>query len=224
MKILSWNIWVDGHFDELKSFLANADADIIGLQEVQDDDSERDVIGYLTGLGYAHVFAKFEIEWDGKTYRFGPAVFSRLPVVHSDTYEIDDDGRSVARADIQTDDGILHVFSTHLVHTHQVESEEQLAQVKRLIEKLPNERVIVMGDFNAVPESSTIRKMKEVLVDTDPSSSPTWSVYPECGVCQIEKPEVRLDYIFVSKDLNAHSFEVGQSRASDHLPVSVIVQ
>src|SRR3989344_839685 len=167
LKILSWNIWVDGHFDKIKDFLRTADADIIGLQEVKDDDPERDVIGFLTGLGYHHVFARTEQFWGGKWYKHGPAIFSKFPIVHSEKYLVDEkDQRAAACADIDVNGTIVHVFSTHLKHTHQKPSEEQEAQVARLIEKLPSDKVIVMGDFNATPDSAAIKAMKEVMVDT----------------------------------------------------------
>ncbi|MEI6649813.1 MAG: endonuclease/exonuclease/phosphatase family protein [Candidatus Moraniibacteriota bacterium] len=225
MKILSWNIWVDGHFDELKSFLRSADADIIGLQEVKDDDSSRDVIGLLTGLGYSHVFARTEQIWDGKAYRHGPAVFSRLPIIHSETFLIDEaDQRAAARADVMVGDTVLHILSTHLVHTHQKPSPQQESQVARLIERLPQDHVVVMGDFNATPDSVAIQMMRNVLVDTGDDSALTWSVYPEgCTVCLPQALDTRLDYIFVSEDLQADSFEVHLSAASDHLPISVNV-
>ncbi len=223
---MSWNIWVDGHFDKLKEYLKTADADIIGLQEVKDDDPGRDVIGFLTGLGYQHVFARTEQVWDGMTYRHGPAVFSKFPIIHSETYRIDEqDERAAARADVDVNGTTLHIFSTHLVHTHQKPSAKQEAQVARLIEKLPPDHVIVMGDFNATPESAAIQAMRKVLRDTDPSDAPTWSVYPKgCGSCSPTAIETRLDYIFVSDDLETSSFEVGRSDASDHLPVSVTVE
>lgn len=225
MKILSWNIWIDCHFDEVKKFLAAADADIIGLQEVKDDDSERDVIGFLAELGYAHVFAKTEQNWKGKIYRHGPAVFSRLPIVSSEAFLIDEaDQRGAARADIDIGGKILHVFSAHTIHTHQTPSEKQEAQVAKLISKLLQENVVVMGDFNATPMSAAIRVMREAFVDTDPTDKPTWSVYPEgCGVCLPQTLDTRLDYMFVSKDLSFHSHEVGESQGSDHLPISVEV-
>lgn len=132
--------------------------------------------------------------------------------------------RAVARADIDVGGRVLHVFSTHTVHTHQKPSGKQEAQVARLIEKLPTENVIAMGDFNATPESKAIHMMRERLVDTDQSDKPTWSMYPEgCGVCKPQALDTRLDYIFVSKDLAFHSYEVGKSTGSDHLPVSVEV-
>jgi hypothetical protein len=66
MKVVSSNIWIDGHLDEWQDFLRNANADIIGLQEVKDDDPERDVIGFLTERGYHHVFARTEQFWGRK--------------------------------------------------------------------------------------------------------------------------------------------------------------
>ena len=226
MKILSWNIWIDGHLDHWKDFLLAANADVIGLQEVKDDDPERNIIGFLTELGYKSVFARTEQFWDDKWYRHGPAIFSKFPIVKSEKYLIDEkDERAAACADIDVNGTIVHVFSTHLKHTHQKPSKEQESQVARLIRKLPSERVIVMGDFNATPDSATINKMKEMLVDTDPTSLPTWSKYPEgCKVCNPQAIDTRLDYIFVSKDLKSSSFKVGESKGSDHLPISVEVE
>jgi len=226
MKILSWNIWVDGDFEGFKRFVSAADADIIGLQEVKDDDPGRDVIGYLENLGYRYAFARTEQIWDGKVYRHGPAVFSRLPVIDFATYLLDEeDERAVARVDVDLDGTTVHIFSTHLIHTHQKPSAQQEAQATKLIGLLPSEHTVVMGDFNATPDSKAITMMKEVLTDTDPSSTPTWSTHIEgCTICKLQVVNTRLDYIFISRDLKAHSFEVGQSEASDHLPISVVVE
>ena len=82
-----------------------------------------------------------------------------------------------------------------------------------------------MGDFNATPESPVIKSIQKVLVDSDPSSTPTWSVYPEgCRICNPQKLDTCLDYIFTSIDLKTSSFKVEESKASDHLPISVVVE
>ncbi len=60
VKILSWNIWIDSYFDQIKDFLKKCDADIIGLQEVREDDPSRESIKYLDSLGYKYVFAPTE--------------------------------------------------------------------------------------------------------------------------------------------------------------------
>ena len=180
IKILSWNIWVDGFLEKWEEFLREADADIIGLQEVKDDDPERDIIGVLTKMGYNHTFARMEQIWDDKTYCHGPAIFSKFPITQYKKIQLEtgDDERVSAYAQIDVNGTPLYVFNTHLIHTHQQPSEQQEAQTKKLISKLPSDHVVVMDDFNATPDSASIQVMKEVLTDTDTSLTPTWSVYP----------------------------------------------
>ena len=225
LKVLSWNIWISGYFDQISDFLKKSDADIIGLQEVQADDTERDVIGFLTKLGYEHVFVP--VPKTGKRrVNDGPAVFSRHGILNSETYTLSEtDSRCAVRADVQIGDKTLHVFSAHLLHTHQKQSDVQDEQVESLLRLLPHERTILMGDFNAIPESSVIQKMGSTLTNTDPSFKPTWSAYPEgCSECLPQSMDIRLDYIFTTTDLETHSPEVGDSKGSDHLPISVMVE
>lgn len=226
LKVLSWNIWVDGHFDQITDFLRTSEADVIGLQEVMSDNPKRDIIGFLDKLGYQHVFDPVEHTWGGKVYRDGPAIFSKYKILKSETYVLSEkDSRVAIRADILVGDETLHVFCTHLIHTHQQQSEVQDEQGLNLIEQLPSKHAIVMGDFNAIPESSVIKNIKKVLADTDPSSAPTWSLYPEgCVACNPQKVNTRLDYIFTSKDIKTSSFKVEGSEASDHLPISVMIE
>jgi len=227
LKLVAWNIWVDGWLDKWTDFLQKADADIICLQEVKDDDGKRDIIAELTKRGYEHTFAAVEQVWDGEPFRFGNAIFSKFPIIHSEKIQLEtgERERAAAYAKIDVNDIVLNVFTTHLIHTHQQPSEEQEEQTNKLIAKLPNEKVVVMGDFNATPESASIQAMEKVLVNTDPGSIPTWSMYPEgCRKCKPQKVDTKLDYIFVSKDLGFDSFQVGQSDGSDHLPVLVMVE
>jgi len=225
LKILSWNIWINGYFDQVKSFVKKSGADIIGLQEVVNNDSERDIINFLKNLGYESAFGSVEHSWGGKVYRDGPAIFSKHKIIKSETHILSkNDQRAAVQADIVVANKRLHVFSTHLIHTHQKGSEEQDIQVLSLIKKLPTEQTILMGDFNATPESSVIKNVKKVLVDFDPASSPTWSVYPEgCLVCNPQAVDTKLDYIFTSKDIKASAFKVETSKASDHLPISAVI-
>ena len=82
LKILSWNIWVDGNIEEVKNFLKNSDADIIGLQEIGEN-PQRDVIGFLKSRGYNFVFAPKEKIWGSHIYKDGPAIFAKFPIVKS---------------------------------------------------------------------------------------------------------------------------------------------
>lgn len=226
-KIVSWNIWIDSHFNEVKDFLQHADADILGLQEVRDDDPTRDTIKFLESMGYSYVFGPITMSWDGKTWSFGPAIFTKHPIVSKSTFVLTEkaDRRSLVQADIKFGDRVVHVFSTHLTHTHQQDSDLQLEQAREVLAHVPAHDSILMGDFNAAPDSTTIQAVKETLVDADPNNLPTWSVYPEgCEACQPQKIDIRLDYIFTTKDIKTSSYQVESSKGSDHLPISVITE
>src|SRR3989344_8875100 len=180
----------------------------------------------IAGLGYQYVFAPIEKSWSGRKYNDGPAIFSKYPIITSEKYILSETkSRMPVKADIEINNVKLHIFNTHLLHVHQKESDIQNEQVSALIKVLPVDRTIVMGDFNATPESTVIREMKTALIDTDPASSPTWSVYPAgCDECNQQALDTKLDYIFKTKDIKTDSFEVRKSEGSDHLPISVLVE
>src|SRR3989344_5197219 len=225
LKVLSWNIWINGYFDQVKDFLARADADIIGLQEVEADAPERDIIGFLTKLGYEHVFAPVPKTGKRKV-NDGPALFSRRglrnPAKHVLSNEL---SRCAVSADIDVRGEVLHVFSIHLLHTHQKYPEVQIEQTENLIQLLPKEKTILMGDFNATPDSPVILRMRSVLNDTDLTGTPTWSMYPEgCDVCNPQSVNTRLDYIFTTPDLKVLSSRVEDSNASGLSPIPAEIE
>lgn len=226
LKILSWNIWISGHFDQISDFLKKSNADIIGLQEVKDDDPKRDVIEFLSELGYKHVFVSVKKTWKDKSFTDGPAVFSKYPILKTEAYMLSKtDERAAIKAEIQIEDKKLLVFSTHLIHTHQKDMEVQNEQALNLLKLLPRENTVVMGDFNATPGSFVIKKMREEFTDSDPNSKPTWSVYPEgCLMCKPQDISIRLDYIFTSPDVKIKSSEVEGSKGSDHLPITAEIE
>lgn len=226
LKILSWNIWINGYFDQVANFLGQSGAEIIGLQEVTNDNPKRDVIGYLANLGYESAFAPVKHSWGSKTYHDGPAIFSKYKIAASQTYVLSEiDPRAAIRADIEVGDIMLHVFSTHLLHSHQQPSDTQNLQVDALLKVLPGTKTVVLGDFNATPDSMPIRTISTTLRDTDPVSTPTWSIYPAgCSICNPQSLDTRLDYIFVTKDLQTNSFKVERADGSDHLPISVMIE
>ena len=86
VKILSWNIWIDSYFDQIKEFLKSSQADVIGLQEVREDDPSRETIKYLNSLGYQQVFAPTEKDWGEKVWSDGPAVFTNYDIASSKKY------------------------------------------------------------------------------------------------------------------------------------------
>jgi len=226
LKILSWNIWYDGYFDQISEFLGTSGADIIGLQEVVPDDPTRDTVGYLTKLGYYHVLAPvLKIEKDGRT--MSNAIFSKYPILESETYVLSGiDSRNAVRADVKVGETIIHVFNTHLLHTHQRPSETQDIQADNLVKALLPTHTIVMGDFNATPDSAAIGKIRKTMVDANSVPTPTLNVRLfDCSECDPRTiVDTQLDYIFTSKDIKTDSFTVYDAKGSDHFPISAVIE
>ena len=238
LKILSWNIWCGTYLDEVIKFLKTADADIIALQEVVEDERGNLVEIIAKELGYEYVHAigmnmpvrflpKYKKD-DEKTIKFGTAILSKYKIVDNKIYElVDENKRLVIGADIKIGNETLHIFSIHLKHTHQKPSEIQDVETENLLKLLPEKNTVVMGDFNALPESSVIKKMSQVLKNAGENFiTPTWSVFKDGCTCVTKDGEIiyQLDYIFTSKDIKTNSFKVYESKASDHLPISAMIE
>ena len=228
LKIVSWNIWCDGDFNGISKFLKSSNADIIGLQEVLPNSKKIPVIDFLKSLGYEYIYDGLTITFsDGNTKEMGNAVFSKYKIIGTKVHNLSKENNRIAvQADIELPNGILHVFSTHIIHSHLMKpSELQDIQAENLLKILPKEKVIVTGDFNATPESNAVKIITKTLSNTDENLAPTWSIHPEgCPVCKPQKLDLRLDYIFASNDLKTSSAKVESSKASDHLPISVLAE
>ncbi len=237
VKVVSWNIWGGQHLPEILDFLSELKPEIICLQEViQDLDGRNNTAEAIARhLGYKSSYFTPTYEIDaGKFYKkleprvvsMGNAIVSKNAIQDVKLYSLSEERpRFLLEALIPANGQMLHVFSTHLLHTHQKPSGLQEFQAKRIAEIIPKEHALLGADLNATPQSTVVKTLKQVMVSTDSAFAPTWSVYPEgCPVCNPQAIDTRLDYLFVTKDLKFHSFEVHQSKGSDHLPISVVIE
>lgn len=238
LKALTWNIWCGTYLEEVIAFLKQAQPDIIALQEVLKEENGNTALTIAQALGYECVYqldmdmpAKFlnNPKFDPNTLlNFGNAVLSKYPIISHQIHDLPqgEDRRPVIQADIKIGDMVLHVFSLHLKHTHQQPLEVQNMQADKLLAVMTKQQSIAMGDFNCLPDSYPIRTISQTLNNTElDHDTPTWCKHISgCSVCQIAEVKYKLDYIFATKDLNFHSFKVTDSSASDHLPVSVLVE
>lgn len=227
LKALSWNIWCDGHFNDIKTLLQQKNADIVCLQEVLPESTDIPIIAYMQSLGYQYTSGHSTmLNWKQETPQpLHNAVFSKYPIVHSAVHQLSQEhSRSAVQATIAAGFTMLDVFSVHLWHTHQKPNPIQEEQARNLLTAVPTQNALVMGDFNATPDSATIKIITEKLKNTDPTNAPTWSMYDAgCTECAINGVKKRLDYIFTTPDVLTHSPTVLQSTGSDHLPVVVTV-
>ncbi len=78
---------------------------------------------------------------NGSSEEMGNAVFSKYPITQSKIHTLSEEKKRIAiQADINVSGTTLHIFSVHLVHTHQQPSAVQDLQAENLITILPKEK------------------------------------------------------------------------------------
>ncbi len=224
IRVLSWNIWMGKYLPKIIDLLKREYPDIIALQEVvqNPDGTENTAERIAKALGYHWVFANvMRVPFGDTPLDWGEAVLSKYDIVSSVKHDLLTAHKRIAlQADIRVGTATIHAVSTHIIHSHQQPSEEQQEQVDQLCGAVPKDHTVIMGDFNAVPESETIHIMKKSLVDADPANQPTWCVYPDgCKECKLGEVKHRLDYLFTTPDLSASDYRAISSDGSDHLPI-----
>ena len=228
LKVASWNIFGGRDVPGVIRALKSIDADIIGLQEVltDEDGSNNDAQTIADALGYSWLYAPTELLTPsasyvltqlgiGKNKWWGNALLSRYPMSGKQVHLLSEVRKRIAlEASVAVGGTSLRVFSTHLVHGGAPTALVRLAQAERLLAAVPPSRAIVMGDFNATPESEAVRKMAEVMRHTDED------LVRYTRVAHHE----RLDYIFTTRDIQSVETGVVDSDASDHLPIYAVIE
>lgn len=228
LKVVTWNIWGGKNINAIIECLRVANADIVGLQEVleETDGSGNNAESIARALGYEWVYAPtrtldpslshlLKTHNYSKSMRWGNAVLSRRHIIGSTLRALSQNKlRTAIAANIVVGGEKLSVISTHLAHSAESESVRN-DQVETLIKIAPDERAIVMGDFNAAITSIAIHKMREKFIDTM-----THSAQATLQESDIE----RIDYVFITKEIRCIESGVICSDASDHLPVYAIIE
>jgi len=195
-----------------------ADPDVVALQEVSRGwliDGTVDLTYWLARrLGMHVVFSgTADPIW-------GNALLSRRPLQESGSAPLPVAGTLLPRGFLWTRldlgfDRPLLVIATHLHHVAD-EPEPRLEQIPVLLEFWGGqERTILMGDLNAEPDWPEMQLMRQAgLVDSwaEAGEGPglTWPS---------DDPFQRIDYIWLSPDLQALTAKVIDSTASDHRAV-----
>ncbi|WP_455387968.1 endonuclease/exonuclease/phosphatase family protein [Petrachloros mirabilis] len=192
-------------------------ADFVALQEVDNgrvrSGFENQARSLATALGHQY-WQHFPAEgyWPFGTY--GTAISTSLPIVASQAFELPlVEGRPLrllAWIRLLIDCRPIHAFVIHATGTHNSTSNSQMVQVEAawriILEKVgtTEEPVILLGDFNAGPDSKPIRWLRERLIDVVADRTLELSA--------ASNP----DYIFARGNLEILRVEVRDSGASDH--------
>ncbi len=233
MKIVSWNIWKGKYFKQIIMDLKKLDADIIGLQEVkvyEENNKNQNIAEMISRkLNYQYIYCKsFTTDRHTPSFEIGNAILSRYPIISSKCHILstlkeykgsaETEPRTAVEIKIKFSTKELTVFNTHLGYSSDLsDTLLQKEQIHKLINVLPNKTTVLMGDFNALPQSEIIRKIEEKMANTDDILQTPTRIEEKEGL----RKEVRIDYIFTSKDMTFSNFQIHETSASDHRPLSV---
>ena len=212
-------------YDIIADTIKKCEADIIGLQEIRDKNYNRsyDAQAKILAkkLGYDHYFAE-AINFDGK-YAYGNAILSRYPIAYAETIRIPDpvirkytghyETRCLLKAEIDAGTE-LNVLVSHFG----LNPDEQENAVETVLSHLPENRTVLMGDFNMRPENPILNPIRQRLFDTAQLFPAPKLSFPS------DAPTMKLDYIFVSDDIRVHSADIPPIVSSDHRPHTATIE
>lgn len=201
MKLVCYNIHKGT--DEFKrdtlfqiiNYLKLLDCDVICLQEV---------------LHYQFIFMKMILRMDGvfglhvdnKKMKFGICILSKSKITKSSHILLSSKKEQRGLLSIEVDNKVI--INTHLG----LELEERRVQISEILNfaKTHNKYVVICGDFNE--KNIDLSSYKDVAKHLNKVFKPTFK-------------SSRIDYVFVNKEINVKSYEVGEVFYSDHFPIIV---
>ena len=172
LRVLTLNLWHDNgpwpeRAERIRSWLDRLDPDVVGFQEALRGDG-LDQVAELLGPRLPHrAHARGSgLRRGDRELDFGNAVASRWPILEAEVQRLPDRGDGETRAalhvDLQAPFGRLAFTCTHL-HWRFHHGDVRLRQVKELAARVIARRPkggfppLLVGDFNAEPDSDEIR-------------------------------------------------------------------
>lgn len=230
--IMSYNIQhgvgMDGQLNlqRIAAVILDSGVGIVGLQEVDRFFSERSdykdqakEIASLTGYHYVYG-ANLDFGQVGglaENSQYGNAIVSKYPILRSDNILLSSFGeeqRGMLHAVVDLDGIHVNIYNTHLG----LDARSRLAQAEEIIDLVSrsNQPSILMGDFNAEPDSPAFQRMLEsgLFVNSFQDMEDVYT-FPSTS------PTEQIDYILISPGIKHQNQHVVQTEASDHLPIVV---
>jgi endonuclease/exonuclease/phosphatase family metal-dependent hydrolase len=228
VRIMTYNLHngfnTDGYLDieALAQVIDENNPDIIALQEVSRGwlvSGRLDMLTWLSQrLNMQYVY--------GPTADplWGNAIISKHPIVNYSNSELPPRDLFILRGFIPATIDIgnsesLNIIATHFHHLDEDSDVRQL-QVPVIVDSWGGaEKTIILGDLNAEPDTPEMDMLREAgLIDSMEALESS-----EGFTFHSANPVRRIDYIWVSPDLDIKEMDIPLSQASDHLPVVVII-
>jgi endonuclease/exonuclease/phosphatase family metal-dependent hydrolase len=222
-RVMTWNICNPCEVSNVDraADIATYAPQVIGMQEacVRDVERIRDYLENLHGLVYHVEYGSVLRSWGrcgGVPWNpgaFGQAILSAAPMTDRVNVEYPDGGsedRGYMAVTTKVGDRPVRVFNTHLAHRRQEAFRAEQVRVLAA-EVAQHDRVIVLGDFNAVPDAPELARMWALAADTAPQCDPS-----QTGTCEPTTDwQSKFDYIFV-RGFVPSGHGVHPSAYSDH--------
>ena len=204
--------------DQIGDVVEGTDPDIVVLNEVDRGwltTGSREPLRILQErLDMPYVFAPAADEiW-------GNAVFSRYPITEISIERLPRGRDAMVRSQLIVimevePERRVALIATHLSHVD-LQGDTRLPQARAIAGTLARlqERgvpVIIAGDLNAEPDDAELATFGDIARSAVPEANPTFPSHA---------PEVQIDHILVTQEFDVVGFDVPQTRASDHLPLT----
>jgi endonuclease/exonuclease/phosphatase (EEP) superfamily protein YafD len=150
------------------------------------------------------------------------ALYSRFPIAKQRLVLAQHDaGPRRIHADIQIGGTNVHVIGTHLISPLYGRSANyrELDFLAREVAARGPGPVVVAGDFNATLFSNAFRNFveKSGLVHMG-HLIPSWPMSP------VALPQIGIDHVFMSRDVELYDVAAGRAAGSDHLPIAATLR
>jgi endonuclease/exonuclease/phosphatase (EEP) superfamily protein YafD len=149
-------------------------------------------------------------------------LYARFPI-HGRTIigARDDAGPRRIHADIEVAGNLVHVIGTHLISPLLGPSANfrEMDFLARVIANRPAGPVVVAGDFNATLFSNAFRNFERTSGLAHMGHLiPSWPMSP------VAMPQIGIDHVFLSPDLELYDVAAGRAAGSDHLPIAATLR
>ena len=215
--------------------LREIDADVIGLQEVLQDDATglpNQARTLADALGYQVYFSSMDAEASPR--RYGNAILTRLPIIDRDWTPLEplDDFRTAQRVRVQVGSESIDIVNTHLHHTP-AGATIRSRQIETLLTWLGDRDVplAILGDLNAPidnPEMASLRAPRFVHALTalrlDLASRTTLNPAFGHSAAHIDHILVETDGFHLVAAAISGDRPTGATYPSDHFAVSATVR
>lgn len=205
-------------FEIMANVIKDCGAGIVGLNEIRNEgsfegyDNQTKILSQLTGIENYYFAQAVDL---GENLPFGNALLSIYQIKSVENISIPDpnpkmyDGyyqtRCILKAKLENG---LTVMVTHFG----LNPDEQQNAVDTVIAHLEDEKCILMGDLNVNPDNEVLKPIQEKMVDAAGCIKEPLLSWPS------DNPRRKIDYVFVTPDIEIIDADIPAIVASDHRP------